>query len=150
MASPLGFIVAIGRLNWYRRVGEPREWFERIFVDFGQPGSQNHMETLTLTDIVTRDEITHKPLFCEPQLDLFKDYLPKFDYLFVTGAPPEDVDITDAADRLHNISVTKHFSRILIEYLKKNNINIPIHWYIAPEANLDSFISVEPQDNWKK
>ena len=148
MASPLGMFVAVRRLDWYRTVGEPKSWFERIFVDFGEPGSPNHMETLTLVDLVRRSNVTGLHRFNRAQLDLIKDFLPKFDYLFVTGAPPWEANMGNARSRTSHINITREFSRQFIEYLKENNINIPIHWFIAPEAHLNSLAS--DVGNWKK
>jgi hypothetical protein len=92
MVAPfLGFFVSVARLEWYQLVGDARKWFDQIFVDFGPPGSPNHMETLTLCDIATLDNLRvtlYKDSQGIPMLDRIKDYLPKFDYLFVTGAPP--------------------------------------------------------------
>jgi hypothetical protein len=81
--------------------GGPRDWFDAILRDFRQP--QRRIEFLALTQMAEKKNDGPIDLL-EEQLDLIKDYLPKFDYLIVdpaysTWPEPDNFDITNANHR---------------------------------------------------
>jgi hypothetical protein len=154
MGSPLGLFVQVGSLDWgIKLFGEPSNWFDKILEVFGQPTSPNHLETLILTDVATIDVNGSAVLVTDGQgitmLDKFKDYLTKFDYLFVAGGTPFELDIRQASSRSAHINFCRDASSLFIKYIQENNITKPIHWYILPEADLNVFGNAGYVADWK-
>jgi hypothetical protein len=111
-----------------------------MFEVFGQPGSPNHIETLVVADFAVRNngmiELI-KDTNNVKMLDRIKDYLPKFDYLFVSPSPDGvPLNITSHLSRARHIKSCKDAGILFMKYMQNNNINVPIHWYIMPEGDI--------------
>ncbi len=151
MASPQGFFVEISSLpEWDNSAFDPRNWFNKIFEIFGQPDSPNHIETLVLTYFAVNNNGTIeliKDRENADMLDRIKDFLPKFDSLFVAASPDNvPLDITKHHSRSRHIKFCKDAGKLFMKYMRDNNITVPIHWYITPEANITSFGNTSGSD----
>jgi hypothetical protein len=142
---PQGLFVSVESLQWADQIklfGGPREWLDAIIRDFSQP--PNRIEFLALQDIATGNPDDGSIRFLQPELDLIKDYFPKFDYLVVGGIPEADVvkdfDITNANHRSAYLNASLDVAGQFVHYLVDNDMNhLNIHWYIFPEGNLSLF-----------
>lgn len=154
VVCPEGLFVQVESLIWSQSLhGGPKDWFDSIIRDFRLP--QRRIEFLVLVDMAT-EEPNGAIQLDKRNLDLIKDYLPKFDYLFV--APVKEsliakrcddtkvhIDVTNVTQVDRHVSANREVAREFIQYLRDNNITIPIHWYILPEPNL-----IWPLEPYKK
>jgi hypothetical protein len=156
VVCPQGLIVPVDSLVWADQVklyGGPRDWLDAIIRDFSQP--PNRIEFLLLSGMAKKKNDGSIYLL-EEDLDLIKDYLPKFDYIFVdayysTYPVVDDFDnvgIRDKNKRVDHVIACREAARLFIQYLQSRHITIPkIHWYIHPEANLSIFSGDDPYVN---
>jgi hypothetical protein len=133
--------------------------FDRIVKD-RRKDSPYYVETLVLDPIARFDRLdpnSFRVSLYEDKLDRIKDYLPHFDYLFVGSFPAEEINppstipanIEDSSLRGVHIRATRIVAQLFIDYLRRNNITIPIHWYINWEANLNRFTKSGYKNAWK-
>jgi hypothetical protein len=140
MTSPLGLFVQVANLP---PALEVKKWFDRIVRDYSQPGTAFYIPNLALEYIATKDADGSIVLAKDDQgnlyLDRIKDYLPHFGNVFVGSLWVDGV--LDEDSRWANIYATRDAAKLFIQYMRDNNIAIPIHWYIEIEANLNDFTS---------
>jgi PASTA domain len=140
VVCPQGLILSVESLPG--PYGGVRDWLDAIIRDFSQP--PNRIEFL-LPSQMAKKKNDGSIYLLEEQLNLIKDYLPKFDYLIVdpyysTYPEPDNFDIKNANHRVDHVFACRDAARLFIQYLRAWHITIPkIHWYINPEANLSNF-----------
>jgi hypothetical protein len=149
MASkfPEGLFVQV---NNFPSDDEVREWFNRI-EDHRRLGFQYYMTVLTLQNIATKDA-NGQIVLSEHNLDLIKDYLPNFTFVFVGSVTLREPDgtwdpfrdgIKEDNFRWENIYATRDAATKFIQWMKNRHMNIKIHWYINYEADLNYFTALD-------
>ncbi len=145
MTSPLGLFVQV---NGLPSALEVKKWFDKIVTDYKRPGTPFYIPNLAVVTIVTKDANGSIQLARDDQgnlyLDRVKDYLPLFDNVFVGSLWVGEV--LDEDSRWANIYATRDAAKLFIQYMRDNNIAIPIHWYIEVEADLNQFTSTNYRD----
>ena len=139
---PMSLFVQVSSLPMADKGAEVRKWFEKILSDHKRQGSPHYIHDLALSDVATIDPSTGISTFAKDQLNVIKNYLSYFGNVFVgtvliNHADPYSSGIQDETFRWKNISASREAAARYVEYLKDSQINMPVHWYISYEADLN-------------